>query len=68
MIQANYYHCRLRFDFGEVSQKATQVYAPLLEASVKLYEEDIAQGRDNQDTARVCAILEDTSNLKCKKN
>ena len=67
MIQANYYHCRLRFDFGEVSYKATQVYAPLFEASAKLYEEGIAQGRDNQDTACVCAILEDISNLKCKK-
>jgi len=67
MIQANYYHCRLRFDFGEVSQKANQVYAPLLEASAKLYEEDIAQGRDNQDTACVCAILEDISNQKFKK-
>ena len=67
MIQANYYHCRLRFDFGEVSHKATQVYAPLFEASAKLYEEGIAQGRDNEDTACVCAILEDISNLKCKK-
>ena len=56
-------------DLGIIGAYAQElgVYAPLFEASVKLYEEGIAQGRDNQDTACVCAILEDISNLKFKK-
>ena len=44
------------------------VYAPLFEASTKLYEEGIAQGRDKQDTASVCAVLENISNVKRIKN
>ena len=44
------------------------VYAPLFEASTFLYKEGITQGRNSQDTACVCAVLEDISNVKRIKN
>ena len=57
-------------DLGIIGAYAQElgVYAPLFEASTKLYDEGIAQGRDKQDTASVCAVLENISNVKRIKN
>ena len=57
-------------DLGIIGAYAQEleVYAPLFEASTKLYNEGIAQGRDKQDTASVRGVLEDISNENRKKN
>lgn len=39
------------------------VSAPLFEASEELYAKALAQGRDKQDTASVCAVLEEMANV-----
>ena len=41
---------------------------PLMSASTQLYIATLAQGRDKQDTAAVCAVMEELAHLDRKKN
>lgn len=48
--------------------KSLQCPTPLLSTSCQIYTQALAGGRSQQDTAAVCAVLEEMANLKRKVN
>jgi len=71
MVQGAYDEATMKVDIWQKDMQIIGNFAkqikcptPLLAASAQVYIAAIAQGRDKQDTASVCAVMEDWANYK----
>ena len=74
MIKGEYEPAHMKLDVWQKDLKIIGGFArdmgcptPLFSAATQLYIAALAQGRDKQDTAAVCAVLEELARVKRKK-
>ena len=75
MVEGSYDQATMKIDVWQKDIAVITDFArdlgcptPLFAASAQLYAAALAQGRAKEDTAAVCAVLEDMAGLKRQKH
>jgi len=73
MVEGEYDEATMSIDMWQKDMKIIMEFAaalgspaPLLSACAPIYHAALSQNRGNQDTASVCAVLEELANFKRK--